>query len=180
MKHPDIFSVTYGMNAALVCFCGEIKPDNSAIVKSVKAKTFADLLATNSAISIGMLTVAQAFSPNPSKPPFYADKPFKMQGTKLVPNPGAYNKWVANNPVQMAEKYKANLLKLKAIKFDSGNDDEYLFIIENSRIFSIKLTALKIPHQFEEYNGDHRNRLWGLKGRIYNDVLPFVFNNIGK
>lgn len=180
MKHPDIFSVTYGMNPALICFCGEINPNNPAVLKSVKAKNYDDLLATQNSIAIGLITVSQAFSPNPSKPPFYADKPFKMQGTKVVPNPEAYNKWVVNNPVQMAEKYQANLLKLKAIKFDSGNDDEYLFIIENNRLFSKRLTTLKIPHQFEEYNGDHRNRLWGLDGRIYNDVLPFVFDNIGK
>jgi S-formylglutathione hydrolase FrmB len=180
MKHPDIFSVTYGMNAALICFCGEITPNNPAIVKSVKAKNLDELLATQSSIAIGLLTVSQAFSPNPSRPPFYADKPFKIQGTKLVPNTEAYNKWMANNPVLMAEKYKANLLKLKAIKFDSGNDDEYLFIIENNRLFSRKLTTLNIPHQFEEYNGNHRNTLWGLGGRIYNEMLPFVFDNIGK
>ncbi len=180
MKHPDIFSVTYGMNAALICFCGEVTPNNPAIVKSVKAKNIGELLATQSSIAVGLLTVAQAFSPNPSKPPFYVDKPFKMQGTKAVPDPEAYNKWVASNPVQMAERYKANLLKLKAIKFDLGNDDEYRFITENNRLFSRKLTMLKIPHQFEEYNGDHRNRLWGLDGRIYNDMLSFVYDNFGK
>lgn len=180
MKNPDIFSVTYGINAALICFCGEITPGNPVVVKALKAKNLNDLLATNNAISIGLLTVSQAFSPNRLKPPFYADMPFKMQGAKVVPNPIAYNKWIANNPVQMAEKYKLNLLKLRAIKFDSGNNDEYLFIIENNRLFSKKLTTLNIPHQFEEYNGDHRNRLWGLRGRIYNDVLPFVFDNIEK
>lgn len=180
MKHPDIFSVTYGMNAALICFCGEIKTDNPAVAKSLKVKNYDDLMATQNSISVGMLTVAQAFSPNPSKPPFYADNPFKMQGNKVVPNPEAYNKWIAKNPVQMAEKYKSNLLKLKAIKFDSGNDDEYRFITENNRLFSRRLTILEIPHQFEEYNGDHRNRLWGLDGRIYNDVLPFVFDNMEK
>ncbi len=84
------------------------------------------------------------------------------------------------NWVKMADKYKENLLKLRALKFDSGFDDEFQFIPINCRLFSKKLTALNIPHQFEEYNGAHRNRLWGLKGRIYNEVLPFVFDNLMK
>jgi S-formylglutathione hydrolase FrmB len=97
-----------------------------------------------------------------------------------VPNLIAYNKWLENDVVKMAEKYKENLLKLRGIKFDSGFDDEYEFIPINSRLFSKKLTALKIAHQFEEYNGDHRNKLWGLKGRIYNEILPFIFDNLVK
>lgn len=180
MKHPDIFSVAYAMSGGFVAFTGEINSKNPEIKQFILAKTPDELLATQSRDAIGMLTVAQAFSPNPSNSPFYADKPFKMQGNKVVPNLNAYNKWLENDVVKMAEKYKENLLKLRAIKFDSGFDDEFQFIPINSRLFSKKLTALNIPHQFEEYNGDHRNRLWGLKGRIYNDVLPFVFDNLMK
>jgi S-formylglutathione hydrolase FrmB len=180
MKHPDIFSVAYAMNGGFICFAGEITANNSDVRKFVLAKNYDELLATKSNKAIGMLTVAQAFSPNPTKPPFYSDKPFKMKGNKVVPNPIAYSKWLENDVVRMAEKYKENLLKLRGIKFDSGYDDEYEFIPINSRLFSKKLTALNVPHQFEEYNGDHRNRLWGLKGRIYNEVLPFVFDNLEK
>jgi S-formylglutathione hydrolase FrmB len=180
MKHPDIFSVAYAMNGGFICFAGEITPNGSDVRKFVLAKNYDELLATKSNKAIGLLTVAQAFSPNPTNPPFYADKPFKLKGKKVVPNPIAYRKWLEKDVVQMAEKYKENLLKLRAIKFDSGYDDEYEFIPINSRLFSKKLTSLNIPHQFEEYNGDHRNRLWGLKGRIYNEVLPFVWDNLVK
>ncbi len=180
MKHPDIFSVAYAMNGGFICFAGEITANNPDVRKFVLAKSFDELLATKRNIAMGMLSVAQAFSPNPSNPPFYADKPFKLKGKKIVPNPIAYDKWLENDVVKMAEKYKENLLKLRGLKFDSGYDDEYEFIPINSRIFSKKLTELNIPHQFEEYNGDHRNRIWGSKGRIYNEVLPFVFDNLVK
>ena len=99
---------------------------------------------------------------------------------RIVPNPSAYNKWAANDVVRMAEKYQGNLLQLKAIKFDSGFDDEYKFIPIGSRLFSKKLSALGVGHEFEEYNGDHRNRLWGLEGRIYNELLPFISDNFEK
>ena len=41
------------------------------------------------------------------------------------------------------------------------------------RAFSKRLTELGVPHIFEEYNGDHRNRLWGETGRLYTEVLPW-------
>ncbi len=180
MKHPDIFSVAYAMSGGFIGFAGEITSDNPDVRKFVLAKSYDELLATKRNKAMGMLTVAQAFSPNPSNPPFYADKPFKLKGKKIVPNQTAYNKWLENDVVKMAERYKENLLKLRGLKFDSGYDDEYEFIPINSRLFSKKLTLLNIPHQFEEYNGDHRNRLWGLNGRIYTDLLPFIFENIEK
>jgi len=178
MRHPDIFSVSYGLNSGLLSFTAELDPNNSEVKKFIQAKTIDELLATKSQNAIGMLMVSQAFSPNPNKPPFYADKPYKIQGKNLVPNLTAYNKWLEFDVVRMAEKYQENLMKLRAIKFDTGNEEDITLIEINSRLLSKKLTTLKIPHEFEEYNGDHRNRLWGLKGRIYNEVIPFVFDNL--
>jgi enterochelin esterase-like enzyme len=180
MKHPDVFSITYGMNSALFCFCGELIPENPAFIKFVKAKTLDEVLITENYIAIGLLNLARAISPNPLSPPLYLDKPFTIMGSKLIPNKEAYNKWFEKDAVQMAENYKDNLRKLKAIKFDSGNEDDSKFIVQNNRLLSKKLKALKIPHKFEEYTGDHNNKLWGLRGRIYNDLLPFVFENISK
>jgi S-formylglutathione hydrolase FrmB len=178
MKHPDVFSVTYGMNSALFCFCGELAPDNPDFVKFIQAKTFDELLITENFVAIGLLNLARAISPNPKNPPLYLEKPFTIKGTKLIPNQKVYNKWVEKNAVNMTDRYKGNLLKLKAIKFDSGNEDDSKFIIENNRSLSKKMEALKIPHQFEEYNGDHNNQLWGFEGRIYTKMLPFIYKNI--
>lgn len=178
MRHPDVFSVVYSMNGAFICFAGENSIDSPDIRKFVLAKTYDELLATQRKNAMGMLTVAQAFSPNPNNPPFFADKPYKMEGDKVIPDPEAYKKWLDNDVVNMAVKYKRNLLKLRGIMFDTGDLDEWKFIVINNRLFSKKLTALHIPHRFEEYHGDHRNKLWGLNGRIYNDMLPFIFDKI--
>jgi enterochelin esterase-like enzyme len=180
MKHPEVFSITYGMNSALFCFCGELTPDNPDFVKFINAKTLDELLAEQNYVAVGLLNLARAISPNPLNAPLYLDKPFMIEGNKLTPNREVYKKWVEKNAVNMTDRYRGNLLKLKAIKFDSGNEDDSKFIIENNRSLSKKMEALKIPHQFQEYNGDHNNKLWGLEGRIYNDLLPFVSEHILK
>lgn len=178
MKHPDVFGSAYAMNGGFLSFDAELNPKNPDVGKFVRARTPDELLATNNRNAIGMMMVAQAFSPNPDTLPFLADKPYKLQRGKLVPNRPAYDIWLEFDVVRMAEKYQANLRKLRAIKFDCGDDEELEIIEVNSRRLSAKLTALGVTHQFEQYNGDHRNRLWGLNGRIYNDVLPFVFDNL--
>ncbi len=86
MKHPDIFSVAYAMNGGFLSFTGEPNAKDPDVKKFIQVKTIDELLATKSRNAIGMLMVSQAFSPNPSNPPFYVDKPFKMQGNKVVPN----------------------------------------------------------------------------------------------
>ncbi len=172
MKHPEIYSVVYGMNPGLIGWGGDLTIESPAFKSVLEAKTFDEILQSGT-LTAGTLTVAQAFSPNSNKPPFYADFPFTMVNGKLQPNEPAYSKWQDNFPVNMVGKYKSNLLKLKGLKFDSGYDDEYRFIPNNSRALSLVLTSNGINHVFEEYNGDHRNRMCGRTGRLSTEVLPY-------
>ncbi len=180
MKHPDVFSIAYSMNGGFLSFTAELNPKNPDVRKFTLAKNTQELLATKSPNAISLLAVSQAFSPNTTNAAFLVDKPYKIQAGKMVPNPIAYSRWIERDVVQMAKKYKTNLLKLKAIKFDCGDQEDVKLIEINSRLLSQELSRLNVPHQFEQYNGDHRNRLWQLNGRIYNEVLPFVFDNLVK
>ena len=178
MKHPEIYSVVYGMNTAVMGWSKDLSIENPAFVKVLNAKSFdqlMELFKKGDFYPAAIVTVAQAFSPNPNRPPFYADLPFAIVDGKLRPAEPAFSKWQENFPVNMVERYKANLLKLRGIRFDSGYEDQFLFIPPNNRALSTALTGLGIDHIFEEYNGDHRNRLWGRRGRIYTEVLPYFW-----
>lgn len=174
MKHPEIFSVIYGMNPAIMGWSKDLTLDNPAFNVALAAKT-PDDLTKGGIYSIATLTVAQAFSPNPNRPPFYADFPFENVNGKLRPLEPAFSRWEENFPVKMVKKYRDNLMKLRGLRFDSGYEDEYLFIPPNCRALSAELTGNGIEHIFEEYNGDHRNRLHGRNGRLYNEVLPYFW-----
>lgn len=176
MKHPEVFSAAYGMNPALMDWGGDLTIENPAFRFDAGVKSFDELLKTQDIYKMGLITVAQAFSPNPSNPPFYCDLPFKKVNGKMVPNEPAFTEWAEHSPVKMVVKYRANLSKLKGYRFDSGYEDEFRFIPVISREFSKALTNNGIDHTFEEYNGDHRNRLWGRRGRIYNEVMPFIWD----
>ena len=175
MKHPEVFSVAYGLNPALLGWAADLSLDNPALLRTVQAKTYDELLPGENVFTIGLLTVAQAVSPNPNKPPFYADLPFALSNGKLQPNEPAYSRWQEFFPVNMVARYRDNFKKLRGYRFDSGYEDEFRFIPLNSRAFSATLTGNGIDHIFEEYNGDHRNRLWGRTGRLHTELFPYFW-----
>jgi S-formylglutathione hydrolase FrmB len=173
MKHPNVFSVVYAMNPALLGWAADVSLENPAFLTLASAKTTEDLY-KGGFYSVGGMCVAQAFSPNPDRPPFFADLPFKIVDGKLQPAEPAYSKWSANMPLNMADENKQNLMKLRGLRFDTGWQDEFTHIPITARAFARKLDELGIKFGFEEYNGDHRNRMWGKDGRLYTEVLPYL------
>jgi enterochelin esterase-like enzyme len=69
--------------------------------------------------------------------------------------------------VALVASHQANLRQLRAIQFDCGTSDD---LLGANRLFAQALTTAGIPHRFEEYDGDHNNRI---KERLVTRVLPF-------
>lgn len=174
MKHPDVFGVVYGMNAAVLGWGGDLCIDNPGFAAVLKMKTREEVEA-GGLYPMAILCLAQAFSPNPQRPPFHVDFPFELIDGKLRPAEPAFSKWEENMPVYLVKRYRANLEKLRGLRFDSGWDDEYSHIVLTNRGLSRELTSRGIDHVFEEYNGDHRNRMWGRTGRLHATVLPYFW-----
>lgn len=172
MRHPDVFSAVYAMNPALIGWARELLPGNPAYCTAAASKSFDDL-AKEGEYPSGIVTVAQAFSPDPYRPPFYVDLPFKCVDGRTVPSEPGFSEWEANFLPNMVEANRTRLLRLRSLRFDSGTEDQYRFIPVEARELSRVLTANGIDHEFEEYNGDHRNRKWGERGRMSTEVLPF-------
>lgn len=178
MKHPDLYTVVYGMNPSLIGWQwgGDLTIESPAYATALKSKSFDELFQQDDNFyAAGIVIVAQAFSPNLGNPPFFADFPFTMIDGKLKPAEPGFSQWQGLNPANMVEKYRANLSKLRGLRFDSSYDDEFKYIPANSRALSLALTNNGIEHVFEEYNGDHRNRMWGRNGRLYTEVLPYIW-----
>jgi S-formylglutathione hydrolase FrmB len=174
MKHPDVFGVVYGMNPALLGWGRDLSIENPAFTALLSMKTEKEVN-EGGIYPLGIVVVGQAFSPNPERPPFYVDLPYALVDGKLQPAEPGFSKWLESFPVNMVEKYRSNLTKLRGLKFDSGYEDEFTHIPPTARELSTKLTSLGIEHVFEEYNGDHRNRMWGRNGRVATEVLPYFW-----
>ncbi|MBF9151568.1 esterase [Novosphingobium sp. 1Y9A] len=162
MKRADVFGALYAMNPC----CQIPRPASSADPKyegwSVDQALTADWM------SRGNFAVAAAWSPNPGKPPFFAD---------LGTSDGKVNdlviaKWAANSPVAMASQYLPSLRRMSGIAIDTGDTD---FVRADDELIHETLTRFGIAHDWEIYVGDHGNRV---KERFRTYVLPFFTKHL--
>jgi enterochelin esterase-like enzyme len=173
MLHPEVFSSIYALSPGLVAFVKEFGPNSKSFYDVQQVKTVEELKKTY--YPKVLVAVGRAWSPNPNKPPFFCDFPFTYEGDKMIVNQAVLDKWEANMPLYMVDKYAENLRKMTAIKLDWGRNDSPRFPVQIGML-SQRLENLGINHFAEEYIGDHGNKIWTNDGRVLNDLLPF-FND---
>ncbi len=112
------------------------------------------------------LCMAATYDPDP-KAPLGFRVPFNMETGE--PIPGRWKNWQRHDPINLVDRYRANLKSLRGIYIDCGWRDQY-HIHYGSRILSKRLTEAGIPHVYEEFDDDHSDVDYRM------DVsLPFLY-----
>lgn len=112
------------------------------------------------------ICMAASYDPDP-KAPLGFRIPFNLETGEALP--GRWNNWRRHDPVNLVEKYRANLKSLRGIYIDCGWRDQY-HIHYGSRILSARLAAAGIRHSYEEFDDDHSDVDYRM------DVsLPFLY-----
>jgi S-formylglutathione hydrolase FrmB len=169
MKRPDVFGALYIMSACCLTANRNPRPDAMTAVEAIKTREQAEEAARAPGFGPSTtLASAAAWSPNPKNPPLFLDLPVKDGKVR----PDIVAKWVANSPIEMLEQHVADLGKYYAIAIDIGTKDT---LIASNRALHAAMTKLRIPHGFEEYDGDHTNKV---RERIELNVLPFFSKNL--
>lgn len=188
MKHPDIYGAVYGLSACCMEWSGGMSAANPAWDKTAGFKTLDDVAAAQRLIvesgydfknpevpraffSLVFVALSAAWSPDPGRPPFYADLLVEGSGEARRAPEMRQALWSANMPVAMLDQYRSNLARLRAIAFDVGREDENSDIRAGARDFDAGLTRNGISHRFEEYEGTHLSRIGE---RLETRALPFL------
>jgi S-formylglutathione hydrolase FrmB len=158
MKHPDLYSAIYAMNPC----CLMPRPFNAEEGRKYEALT-PEMLKKADFGAQTTWAVAVTWSPNPNKPPFYAD----MATKDGVIDPLVIAKWSANAPVAMVPQYLPALHSMTAIGIDTGDKD---FVNGDDKAMHAELLKFGIKHDWELYEGDHGNRV---SERLEKVVFPF-------
>jgi enterochelin esterase-like enzyme len=177
MKHPEVFSALYAMSSCCLMNNPALQPpfqegargrDNTpppAPPQGNNARGPAPQGRGPAAGGFGnvMSAEAAAWSPNPANPPQYFDLPTKDGQVQ----PLVAAKWVANSPLAMVGQYVPNLKQYRAIAMEVGDKD---FLKSMNIDLDQELTHLGVTHAFEQYDGDHGNRV---ASRFQNNLLTF-------
>ena len=171
MRYPDVFSIVYALSAC--CLGPELLSDKQ--MEPAWRRTLAvqdrEGLAEAGFWSQFQVALASVFSPNAAATPWNVDFPVRLSGTELEPVVPVRSRWLAATPERMVAEYGDNLRKLRGLAFDAGRNDGFAHIPTTLRALSRTLGDAGIPHTFEEYEGDHGNRI---RERIRTQMLPFV------
>lgn len=171
MLFPDVFSSVYASTPATLNWSDGINTSLDAFRVISTAKT--DSAIADNVSAMIMVDLARTYSPNLSKPPFYADMPAWYTGDSLVIDTTAVNKWTRNFATNMIDSHLGALKSLRAIKIDWGRNDAGRHVPATCLQFSKKLEWYGVNHFAEEYLGGHAEHLAGTDGRIYTEILPF-------
>lgn len=164
MKHPDIFAAIYALSPCCLGLEGDLSAENPAWLKVLhltsKEQVKPQPQSLDDFYSLAFVALSAALSPNPGHGPFLVDFPFEERDGRLERNLIAYTKWMAKLPLYMIDENKDNLLKLRGIFFDYGQEEQFSSIRMSTRLFSLALAERGIPHTFEIYEGgNHNNKI---------------------
>jgi enterochelin esterase-like enzyme len=163
MKYPEVFSVLYAMNPC----CLTPRPFTADEGRKYEDLTPEQVSKANFDTRANF-AVAAAWSPNPGKPPFYAD----LATDKGELDPLVLAKWHANAPIAMLAQYVPAMRSMSGIGLDTGDKD---FVHMDDLAMHAELQRFGIDHDWELYDGDHGNRV---PQRLEKVVFPFFTRHL--
>jgi S-formylglutathione hydrolase FrmB len=177
MKKPGVFAALYAMSSC--CLLIDPAQGGDAVMRAARERASqtgegaqagaegngAPPARPNPAAGFANALFAQAaaWAPNPDNPPQYFDLPYKDGELDSL----VAAKWLANAPLVMVDQYVPILMGYGALALDVGNVDP---LGADTVRLDAALTRLKVAHVFEQYEGDHTNRV---RERFATKVLPF-------
>jgi enterochelin esterase-like enzyme len=165
---PDVYGAIYALSPGIMAF-EAFPPFDDATWRHVLAISDP----TNAPSDVrNALTFARAYSPNPSKPPLYADLPVQIVDNHVEVIGSVFDRWIAQDPITLVAKQPENLRALRAIHFSCGTEDP---LIGPNRLMAKMLTAAGLKFTFEEYKGNHGGQI---RERIETRVIPMFSSNL--
>ena len=169
MKRPDVFASLYLMSSCCLTATRNPNPESMKAAEAIKTREQAEEAAKAPGFGVSTtLAEAAAWSPNPKNPPLFLDLPMKDGKVR----PEILAKWAANAPLETVGQYGDNLRKYFQIGIEVGTKDT---LLASNRELDKLLTQLKVPHRYEEYDGNHTDHV---KERVDRNVLPFFARNL--
>lgn len=116
-------------------------------------------------ITLMILAMAASYDPDEASP---GEIRLPMDLRTCTLDPDRWRRWLNFDPLNMVEDRADALRSLHALYIDVGRWDQYN-IQFGTRRFTDRLTALGIPHRYEEFDGNHSGIDWRL-----DYSLPFL------
>ena len=175
MYYPQVFGAVYALHPVGTGTGMGIMADKADWSHIQQAQAWADL--KGDGVGQIFLSMAQAFLPDPARPPFYCDLLKDPAAGGMQPNRENIRRlegrFLLDHLVQGHPELAANLRTLRGLKLDWGRYDANPDHVYANQAFTRDLDELGISHEAEEYGGNGWDHNWIPHGRVADDLLPF-------
>jgi hypothetical protein len=173
MDYPGLIGSVYAMHPVGTATGETLMQSRPDWRQMNSAKSWQDL--ESNIYSKVFMLMAQAYLPNPNKPPFYADLMVELNSDKLVTNVAHTATLRENFLLDTRLPTRAeNLHTLRGFKMDWGRYDENPDHVYANQKFTRMLDEFGVKHEAEEYSGNSWNQYWEGEERFVNEVIPFL------
>ena len=174
IRHPDIFGSVYAMAPCCTGSMFSMPPfesDDTGELTAFWRNVFTRLhaLASKEELPAARLSIQEdfwinanlasgaAYSPNPDRPPLYADYLYEQSDGEFVRNEAAFERRQANWIYHMFDEYEDNLRALRGLLIDYGEHEIESLAVGNAELAEA-LGQKGIPFILEVYaGGNHGN-----------------------
>jgi S-formylglutathione hydrolase len=168
MRNPGIFSAVYALSACCLDFADWDTPTYEKSWRVARTLRSWGGYASAGFITNLLMAFGAANAPDITNPPFYISLPYAARHDTLVLDRRIARRWSVR-PLAMAPDHAASLRRLE-IAFDAGTLDGFKDIPVRANELDELLSALKVRHSFELYEGGHGDQI---RSRIEGKMLPF-------
>ena len=177
MTHPEIFGTVYALHPVGTgsgIYTMYSRPDWKLLAHIESVDQLKD-----SPFAVIFTSIFQASVPDVNRPPLYIDLQAHSVGDTVEIDSAVTERLRDNFLLEtMIGKYADNLKSLRGLRFDWARNDGNQDHVYSNQAFTHKLNEFGIPHEAEEYNGVWGTGNWGVDGRVYTEVLPFVARHL--
>lgn len=168
MRNPEVFSAVYALSPCCFSTTGNRDAANDRAWRAALRLSERSQFSRAGFTANRYYAEAAMYSPNPDRPPFFVDLPYRFAGDSLLLDSAVAARWTAS-PLHLAPR-NTDALRRLSIAFDAGRGDALRDIPPNVHRLDSVLTSLRIPHVFEMYDGTHGSRI---RSRVESKVMPF-------
>ena len=176
MDRPGVASAIYALSPCCLSPVDDVGLGNDTWKRTADIRTEQDLaaaLARKDYFAVAGIGILAAFAPSIDSAPLHVKMPFRIEQNRLTPDRLEYDRFADAFAVNRVSQSAKALRGLAAFGLDYGIDDHFAHIPRNTAEFSNRMTAFSIPHRFEVYRGDHRDRI---AERLEQVALPLMGN----
>ncbi len=179
MDHPGVFSAVFAMSPCCLKLTDDLGPANAGWARALGFQAPEEIITAlqrGEFYPVAILGILSVATPNTGRPPLFVDYPFRLDGAGfLLQAEPTYSTYREFFPIERLDERAEGLRELRGLALDVGQNDQFPHIPPGTAAFSRRLSELGIPHVFELYDGDHRNRL---RQRLASKMLPFFARHL--